>query len=51
MKPETLKLVTIVSVLLLGVGGALGAFALGAGDLSYAVLALAGGILSPSPAS
>jgi len=49
MSEDVSKLATLGVVLVVGVGGAIAAFALGATDLANAVLALSAGILIPGP--
>lgn len=49
MADPVTRLVTLGIVLALGIAGSLGAHALGASELSMAVLALSSGILIPLP--
>ncbi len=51
MSPAVTRLITLGIVLALGIGGSVGAFALGASELSLAILTLSGGILVPGPLS
>lgn len=49
MKLDAYGIAAFGLVLLAGVGGSLGAVALGAEDLAMAILAFAGGLLIPMP--
>lgn len=49
MRFDTPGLIAFGLVVAAGIGGALGAVALGAEDLAVAVLAFAGGLLVPNP--